>query len=105
MEAKPKFLSAWILAPFETVEFTDGVVFKKQKVFEATRQVDLQEFADKLITAYERLDEEGYNPISVIPVNTGSMEFTTSGGNPVGEVGYSVTRGAVVMGQLKSESD
>lgn len=60
----------------------------------------------KLAESYNKLDSAGYEVINIVPINIGSSDQCfQENKNYVGDVGYSITRGAVVVGKLKSEGN
>lgn len=69
--------------------------------------IDLSEYADELQGVYEELDEFGYDVIQVVPIqmpiSLGSFKETGTftPAEYIGEVGFSVTRGAVVIGKKR----
>ncbi|MDU4431674.1 MAG: hypothetical protein E7I42_02055, partial [Pluralibacter gergoviae] len=67
---------------------------------------DLDDYAAKLAESYNKLDSAGYEVINIVPINIGSSDQCfQENKNYVGDVGYSITRGAVVVGKLKSEGN
>lgn len=55
-----------------------------------------------LAESYNKLDQAGYDVVNVVPVAIGtSDQCYQSNKNYVGDVGYSITRGAVVVGKLR----
>ncbi len=78
----------------------EGVLFKKKVEKEWQRWVDIGDYAQKLQDAYEQLDAEGYDVISVVPISAGTSEPSIArGGAYLGDAGFSPTRGAVVVGK------
>lgn len=107
----PKFKTDWFyssVGKFENV-VTEGWFSKKVKrvVTEQPRTADYDEFAEWLAKTYIQFDADGYDVINVIPLNIGASQPVNAvlkNGEPnyLGEVGFSVTRGAIVVGKLKS---
>ncbi|EIH6034293.1 hypothetical protein BL632_005192, partial [Escherichia coli] len=63
---------------------------------------DLDDYAAKLAESYNKLDSAGYDVINIVPINIGSSDQCFQDNkNYVGDVGYSITRGAVVVGKLR----
>ena len=60
------------------------------------RLVNMNEFASQLASAYNKLDQDGYDVVNVVPVTVGESDPLTAG------VAYSITRGAVIVGKLRS---
>ena len=55
---------------------------------------------------YNQLDAEGYDVINVVPISMGQSEnCKRSDGTYVGDVGFSITRGAVVVGKKRDENE
>jgi len=72
------------------------------------RAANLDEFADLLAKVYTDFDKNGYDVINVLPMNMAVSDKTfgkKSGGGQVflGEVGFSVTKGAMVVGKRKED--
>jgi hypothetical protein len=62
------------------------------------RHVDFEGYAQSLQNAYEQLDTEGYDVVNVVPISMGTSETCSqSNGNYVADVGFAITRGAVVV--------
>ncbi|MCP4492578.1 MAG: hypothetical protein GY820_35520 [Gammaproteobacteria bacterium] len=106
MTEKAKYRSRYFRAPFVSIERSKGLIFKRQETVTSESQVDLEEYAIALATAYNDLEDDGYDPVSVVPLNMGGVEFIKNEkGHNVGEVGYSVTCGAVVVGKLRDSGE
>ena len=98
-----KFKTTWFCSALNTYKKDVGLITKKEKEFRSQRFVDFGDYADSLKKTYEELDAEGYEVINVVPISTGQSESCTQrGGGYVGDVGFSITRGAVVVGQKKT---
>lgn len=100
-----KFKTSWFWASLGTVESQKGY-FVKEKINKITqRHIDLNEYAQKLQDSYEQLDSEGYDVINVVPISMGTSEITnhhsTGAGSLPGDVGFSITSGAVVVGKKR----
>ena len=73
---------------------------------ESPRTADYQSFADSIEKIYNDMDAEGYDVHQIIPLAIGASEpmharLSNGQDNYLGEVGLSVTRGAVVVGKLR----
>lgn len=109
--AKKKYATKWFYAPvgkYTDVETTGWFWNKKSKVVkkDAPRTADYQAFADSLEAVYNDLDAEGYDVHQVLPLEIGASEpihAVLKNNDPtyLGEVGFSVTRGAIVVGKLR----
>lgn len=69
------------------------------------RSANLDEFADMLTQVYTNFDQQGYEVINVLPLNMAVSE-EVHGRNPkgsvyLGDVGFSITKGAMVVGKRK----
>ncbi len=108
-----------MLKKFETTWFYAGLEKRKEvqpsgflglgsKVVDVTeaKLADLDEFSDQLEQIYNGFDENGYDVVNVVPISIGSPEpchAKMSNGNNtyLGDTGYSITRGAVVVGKRR----
>lgn len=84
-----------------------GLKHEEVDVTEA-KIVDLNEFSAQLKIIYNGFDERGYDVVNVVPISIGSSEnchATMSNGkqNYLGETGFSITRGAVVVGKRRDK--
>jgi len=97
-----KFKTTWFWASLGKYDVEKGF-FNKTVVKELSRRyVDFDEYAQSLQNAYEELDNEGYDVVNVVPISMGTSETCVQkGGAYVGDVGFSVTRGAVVVGKRR----
>ena len=94
-----KFISVWFMASLDTYEHKK--LFGTETRY-SQRSVNFDSFSTQLKTYYEELDAQGYDVVNVIPISMGhSEQCMTSGGNYVGDVGFSITRGAVLVGKLR----
>lgn len=102
-----KFKTTWFWASKGKFDSERGFFVKEKTSKVSQRYVDMDEFAQNLQNAYEELDGQGYDVVNVIPVTTGTKELSTQpGGITVGEIGFSITTGAVVVGKRRDpESD
>lgn len=97
-----KFITTWFYASKHS-ETQDVGIFriKLRKVYD-DRSVDFDEFSQRLEEAYNNFDERGYDVVNIVPVATGSsVKCNQSNGNYVGDVGFSLTRGAVIVGKRR----
>ena len=107
-----KFVTKWFYASvgeYENVQ-SEGWFWNKKykKVKEQTpRAANYEEFSKLLADTYNDLDKEGYDVVNVIPLALGASEpvhatMNNNGGKTyLGETGYSVTRGAIVVGRRR----
>lgn len=97
-----KFITSWFYASLATETKPAGFLGMKTKEVYTERHVDFSEFARKLQHRYEALDRQGYDVINVVPVAMGQSEpYKDSRGNYIGDAGFSITRGAVVVGKKR----
>jgi len=99
-----KFKTTWFYSELDTYEqeVKTGMFKKENKEYYTQRRVNFDQFAKSLEKKYEELDNEGYEVINVIPMAMGTSESCTNAGQAyLGDVGFSVTRGAVVVGKKK----
>jgi hypothetical protein len=100
-----RFKTAWFWTSLGKFDGQKGF-FIKEKVTKLTqRHIDLNEYAQNLLQVYEQFDSEGYDVINVVPISMGTSEICTrqpSGtGSFAGDVGFSITSGAVVVGKKR----
>ena len=97
-----KFRTTWFWASLGKFDVEKGFIFKKKVTEVSKRNVDFDEYAQSLQKAYTKFDSDGYDVINVVPITMGSSEACNqSGGVYVGDVGFSITRGAVVVGKIR----
>lgn len=97
-----KFKTTWFYASLGKHDVKQGFIFKENVKRVSKRYADLSEYAQFLQDAYDELDAEGYDVVNVVPISMGESESCTQrNGNYVGEVGFSITRGAVVVGKKR----
>ena len=95
-----KFKTTAFWASLGKYEVEEGIVFKEQVEEESQRYVDIDDYAQKLQDAYEQLDAEGYDVVNVVPICLGTSETRIAkDGTYLGDMGFSPTRGAVVVGK------
>jgi hypothetical protein len=103
-----KFISTWFYASLGKYDVETGVFKKKTEQHHSERYVDFQEFSDRLRKTYEEYDAEGYDVVNVVPIQMGQSEASIgktkeviSQSNYLGDVGFSITRGAVIIGKKR----
>jgi len=103
-----KFISKWFYSSLGTYEVEKGIIKKKTEKFTSQRYVNFDEYADSLRGIYEEFDEKGYDIVNVTPIQMGQSEASIgetaefiSKKQYLGDVGFSITRGAVVIGKKK----
>ena len=97
-----KFISTWFYASMESTTRPAGLLGNKTETVYDQRSVDLNDYANSLRQTYESFDEQGYDVVNVVPISMALSEAcTNNGGAYVGDVGFSVTRGAVVVGKKR----
>jgi len=97
-----KFRTRWFWASLDTYEVDTGIVIKTKKERHTQRRVNVDQFAELLRESYEKLDNDGYDVVNVVPIAMGQSEpCTQRAGVYVGDVGFSITRGAVVVGKRR----
>ena len=97
-----KFKAKGFWASWGKYKVNKGVLLKTQVEKESQRWVDIRDYAQKLQDAYEQLDAEGYEVISVVPLSCGSSESATNRrGAYLGDTGFTPTQGAVVVGKKR----
>ncbi|WP_417499144.1 hypothetical protein [Methylophaga sp.] len=97
-----KFKTSWFYASLDTYKKDVGIIRVKKEEFYTQRNVNFDKFAELLQEKYEELDADGYEVVNVVPISMGQSESCTQkNGNYVGDVGFSITRGAVVVGKKK----
>ena len=97
-----KFITTWFYAGLE--KHTEDVGIFRTKIRETAiqRTVNYHEYAELLEAKYNELDAEGYDVVNVVPINMGqSEECYNRNDNYLGDVGFSITRGAVVVGKRR----
>ncbi|MCK3657320.1 hypothetical protein A4G18_00950 [Pasteurellaceae bacterium Pebbles2] len=88
---KPKFKTKWFYAAL--ADTSTGY---------SNRFADYNEFSERLEEVYNQFDKDGYEVVNVLPIQMGQSDACTQrNGTYVGDVGFSITRGAVVVGKLR----
>ena len=97
-----KFITTWFYASKQSEKRNVGVFRYKEKTFYGERAPDLDEFSQQIEDIYNDFDSRDYEVVNVIPIAMGTSEnCKQSNGNYVGDVGFSITRGAVVVGKKR----
>ncbi|KTC21699.1 hypothetical protein AO391_26125 [Pseudomonas marginalis ICMP 9505] len=97
-----KFITTWFYSPVDSEEKAAGFFGNKIKKVYDPRSVNFDLFAQTLEETYNSFDDQGYDVVNIIPVAMGTSEqCKQSNGNYVGDVGFSLTRGAVVVGKRR----
>ncbi len=107
-----KFVTRWFYASvgkFEDVKTVGFLPWNRRAVKtveDSYRTANYDEFAKQLEHVYNELDELGYDVHQVLPLNIGASEpnhavMDNGRKNYLGDVGFSVTRGAIVIGRLR----
>lgn len=97
-----KFKTTWFYASLDTYKKDTGIIRTKMEEFYTQRNVSFEEFSTLLAEKYNELDKQGYDVVNIVPVAMGQSEnCNQSNGNYVGDVGFSITRGAVVVGKRR----
>lgn len=105
-----KFETQWFYAALETRKEvrSSGFLGLKKEVIDVheAKVANLDQFSEQLELIYNGFDERGYDVVNVVPISIGSSEScysTLNNGsrNYLGETGYSITRGAVVVGKRR----
>lgn len=97
-----KFITTWFYASKDSESKDVGLFSTKIKKTYDNRSVDFDEFSQLLEKTYNDFDERGYDVVNIVPVAMGSSDqCKQSNGNYVGDVGFSLTRGAVVVGKRR----
>ncbi|WP_394183699.1 hypothetical protein [Marinomonas posidonica] len=103
-----KFISNWFYSSLGKYDVEKGIFKKTTEQHHSQRYVDFDEFSEQLRKMYEDYDSEGYDVVNVIPIQMGQSEQSIaktkeliSQSNYLGDVGFSITRGAVVIGKRR----
>jgi hypothetical protein len=97
-----KFITTWFYASKDSKAKDVGIFRTKIRKFYDDRSVDFDEFSQHIEETYNSFDEQGYDVVNIVPIAMGSSEQCKQpSGNYVGDVGFSLTRGAVVVGKRR----
>ena len=108
-----KFITTWFYASHEKDKkvVSRGFFGMRKEIQEeiSPRAANLDEFADLLKRVYTDFDQNGYDVINVLPLNMAASDQThgrNTNGNKVflGEVGFSITKGAMVVGKRRDNN-
>lgn len=98
-----RFKTKWFYASLDSYEKETGGFRKKIETIHSQRSVNFDNYAKRLESTYNEFDSEGFDVVNVVPMSMGQSESCTqSGGGYVGDVGFSITRGAVVVGKKRN---
>jgi len=99
-----KFVSRWFCAGLGKYEVDTGIIRTKIEEKTSQRYVDFDGYAEQLAKIYEELDTDGYDVMNIVPISMGQSESCTQrGGGYVGDVGFTIRRGAVVIGKKRED--
>lgn len=99
-----KFKTTWFYSALDAYTQKVGLLKKKEEQVYSERSVNFEDFASTLKQKYEEFDAEGYDIINVVTIAMGQSEqCIQTTGNYVGDVGFSITRGAVIVGKLRED--
>lgn len=97
-----KFKTTWFWSALGQFDVERGFIFKERVKEISHRNIDFDDYAQNLQNAYEQFDAEGFDVINVVPISMGTSEnCKQANGNYVGDVGFSITRGAVVVAKKR----
>lgn len=100
MAEQPKFATRWFFSGLG--DFEQKGLFGS-KIRESQRWIDFDDYAKRLAAVYTDLDDSGYDVVNVVPIAMGQSEPCAQiAGTYVGDVGFSITRGAVVIGRRRA---
>ena len=97
-----KFITTWFQASKGTYTKDVGIIGTKFKEFTSERYVNIDEYSDYLAQAYNKLDSKGYDVVNVVPITIGQSDRCEQRDETyVGDVGFSITSGAVIVGKRR----
>lgn len=97
-----KFRTTWFYSSLDTYKKKVGILKQKEEEVYSERSVNFEEYASTLLQKYEEFDTDGYDVINVVPISMGQSEqCVQTNNNYVGDVGFSITRGAIVVGKKR----
>lgn len=100
-----KFKTKWFYAALGTCKVKSGLATQKAQRQYTQRRVNFDAFATMLAEKYNEFDKEGYDVVNVVPIAMGQSETCQQhSGAYVGDVGFSITRGAIVVGRRRDET-
>ncbi|MDQ1762410.1 hypothetical protein DAI43_18300 [Achromobacter xylosoxidans] len=106
-----KFITRWFYASvghYDNVT-TEGFFWNRKPKIEQVAEpktANYEQFAEELAKIYNQFDEQGYDVVNVVPLAIGASEpvhavMSGGGRNYLGDTGFSVTRGAIVVGKRR----
>jgi len=109
---KERFATTWfqVAHKADNRQVRSGLLRRKETVPEyRPTEANINQFAECLADAYNELDREGYDVVNVVPLNMAVSDevFGKRGRQSefMGEVGFSITKGAVVVGKQRDIKD
>ena len=97
-----KFITTWFYSALKTKKVSSGILGMSTKDVYDPRTVDVEEMAKQLETVYNEYDAEGYDVVNILPISLGTSESSiASNGTYLGDVGFSISRGAIVVGKRR----
>lgn len=107
-----KFITTWFYAGHKKDKkaVSRGFLGMRTEIEEevSPRAANLDEFAELLNRVYTDFDKDGYEVVNVLPLNMAASDQThgrNTNGSKVflGEVGFSITKGAMVVGKKREK--
>ncbi len=110
-----KFITNWFHVGLSTEKVKEQPGFvgailgqePEEKLVVHNRVPDMEHYAEQLNKIYNDFDRDGYEVVNVVPVSLGSSEAchasSKKGPNYIGDTGFSITRGAVVVGKKRDD--
>ena len=99
-----KYKTTWFRAPLDTYKKDVGFIRKKIEEFYGQRSVNIEEYSSMLAKAYNEMDEDGYDVVNVVSISMGQSEPSiTKQGNYLGDMAFSIDRGAIVVGKRRGD--
>ncbi|KKA43634.1 hypothetical protein [Salinivibrio sp. KP-1] len=105
-----KFETTWFYASLETRKEIkpSGFLGLKSELIDTpeAKVANLDEFSEQLENIYNTFNDRGYDVVNVVPISMGGSEpchakMSNGQKNYLGETGYSITRGAIVVGKRR----
>lgn len=97
-----EFISQWFYSSLDTYEEKHRLSSETKS---SQRRVNFEEFSNSLRQIYESWDADGYDVVNVVPISMGQSESCLDrAAHYHGDVGFSITRGAVVIGKRRGGS-
>lgn len=102
-----KFITTWFYAGVHSEQQAAGLFGNKLKTVQDPKFVNFDDFSKNLADVYNNLDRQGYDVVNIVPISMGTSEprfdSNQSPKKYVGDVGFTATRGAVVVGKRRDE--